>query len=456
MLERLGSAIKGTMEKIAGAIFVDKKLIENIVKDLQKAMLEADINVKLVFEISEKIKRAAANEKIKGVEKKEHIIKILNDELLNIIGKEKKELTLGGKGKQDRILFVGLYGCGKTTTISKLALYYSKRGKKVAAIGLDVHRPAAPEQLEQLGKKVNIPVFVDKTEKNPIKIWKKFEKELGKFDLVLIDSAGRDAFSKELIEEIEKVTKEIKPTHTLLVMPADIGQAAKKQAEEFKRACNISGVIISRMDSSAKGGGALTACNEVNAPIYFIGTGEKPQDLEQFNPQSFISRMLGMGDLETLVEKVKSATDEKTQKKLQAKMKEGKFDLNDLYVQLDSMKNMGPLSGITKLIPGLGNKIPEELLGVQEDKLKKWKHSINSMTPKERENPELLEKQTTRLGRIAKGSGTTTSEIRALLKQYKIMKEFSKGGMEDMDLSKGMNQKQMMKLAKKFGKHIRI
>jgi len=240
-------------------------------------------------------------------------------------------------------------------------------------------------------------------------------------------------------------------------MPADIGQAAKNQASEFQKALKIAGVIITRMDSTAKGGGALTACNEVNAGVFFIGTGEKPQDIEIFNPASFISRILGLGDLESLVEKVKTATeiDEKKQEKLKKKLEEGKFSLRDLQEQLKSMKSLGPLDKIAEMIPGLGKaKIPTELLGAQEDKLKKWQHAIDSMTEEEIENPEILEKETKRISRIAKGSGTSTTDIRQLLKQYKMLKEFSSGGMPE-DFSQ-LNQKQLQKLAKKFGRKIRL
>jgi len=342
-----------------------------------------------------------------------------------------------------------------TTTISKLAAYYKKRGRKIVLLGLDVHRPAASEQLEQLGKKIEVPVFVDKSEKNPLKIYDKYKKELEKYDLILVDSAGRDALEDSLIKEIKEINKKISPTHTILVIAADIGQTARTQAQKFKESCNVDGVIITRMDSSAKAGGALTACKEVNAPVYFIGTGEHVGDIEQFNPKSFVSRLLGMGDLESLIEKVKSATDESSQKNMQRKLEEGKFTLADFAQQLDSMQSMGSLSKITELIPGFSkvkDKISDEMLGSQEQKMKNWKHAISSMTKEEVENPELLEKQTSRLSRIAKGSGTTTGDIRQLIKQYKMIKDLAKGakGMENMDPSQ-MSQKDMMKLAKKFG-----
>jgi signal recognition particle subunit SRP54 len=319
MLETLGSALKKGFDKIAGAIFIDKKTIEIIVKDLQRALIQADVNIHLVKELGDRIKKEAENEKIKGVEKKEHLIKILNDEILNLIGKEKYELKIE-KGKNNKIMLLGLYGAGKTTTSSKLAAYYSKRGFKTAILGLDVHRPAASEQLEQLGEKIKIPIFIDKNEKNALKIYKRYKEELKEFDLVIIDTAGRHSLDKELVDEITTLGKEIKPDYTLLVIQADIGQAAKNQASEFQKACKIQGVIITRMDSTAKAGGALTACNETKAPVFFIGTGEKHSEFETFSPQAFISRLLGMGDLEGLLEKVKSAVDESSQKKAKERL----------------------------------------------------------------------------------------------------------------------------------------
>jgi len=453
MLGKLGSALKKGFDKIASAVFIDKKTIDLIVKDLQRALIQADVNIILVKELGNKIKKEAENKKIKGIERKEHLTKLLHDELINLLGKEKHELKIK-KSKKSKILLLGLYGAGKTTTTSKLATYYSKRGLKVAMIGLDVHRPAAADQLEQLGKQIKIQTFTNKDEKNALKIYKQYEKQLEEFDLVIIDTAGRHSLDQKLVDEIKELTDEIKPDYTLLTITADIGQTAKKQAEEFQKAVNINGVIITRMDSTAKAGGALTACNETKAPVYFIGTGEKTNELETFNPQSFISRLLGLGDLEGLLERVQSAVDEKSQKKIKQRLEQGKFDLRDLQGQLKQMAGMGSLSKLTEMIPGLGKaKIPEGLLGNQEDKLKKWQHAIDSMTEEEITNPEVLEKQTSRLSRISKGSGTTTSDIRQLLKQYKLLKEFALGGeLTDIDPNQGLNQKQMQKLAKKFGK----
>ncbi|NCO11809.1 signal recognition particle protein, partial [Candidatus Pacearchaeota archaeon] len=418
MLDKLSSAIKKATDKIANAVFLDKTLVDEIVKELQRALIEADVNVSLVLEITKKIKQAALDERIKGIEKREHLIKLLHDELLGILG-ESREIKLG---KKNTFMMLGLYGAGKTTTISKLALYYSKRGHKVAAIGLDVHRPAASDQLKQLGERSNFAVFIDKEEKDPIKIWKKYEKELSKYDLILVDTAGRDSLDDALISEIKAISKIANPTETFLVLQADIGQAAQKQARVFKEAVQITGVIITRMDSTAKAGGALTACHEAKVPVIFIGTGEKPHDLEHFEPESFLSRLLGMGDLKSLMEKIQSLDSEKL-KQSQKNIQEGKLTLRDVQAQLESAESIGGMEKIMSMMPGLGKareKITDAQLEQQQKKMKNYKNAINSMTEEEINNPELLEKQTTRIQRIAKGAGVSTTDIRALIKQYKM------------------------------------
>jgi len=453
MLDKLSNTLKKVTDKVANAIFLDKNLVDSIIKELQRSLIEADVNVQLVLQLTNKIKKVALDERIKGLEKKEHLIKLLHDELISILGK-KREIKID---KENIFMLVGLFGSGKTTSAIKLASYYSKRGNKVAAIGLDVHRPAAAEQLKQLGDKISIPVFIAPKEKSPEKIYRSFEKELKKYDLILVDTAGRDALDSNLIKEIKSLNKLIKPTEILLVMPADIGQAAKNQAQKFKEALDITGVIITRMDSTAKAGGALTACAEIKSPVVFIGTGEKSSDLETFDPESFLSRLLGMGDLKTLMEKIHSVVDKKQIEEQQKRLQEGKFTLKDLQTQLESMESLGSFDKLLSLIPGLGKakeKISEEQLETQQEKVKHWKHAINSMTKEEIENPELLEKQTSRIARIAKGSGTTTSDIRMLIKQYKMLKEMIKS---QSSLEGGMlDQKTMMKLARKFGKKIKF
>ncbi len=456
VLDKLGDAIKKATDKIASAIFVDKKLIDSVVKDLQRALLEADVSVKLVKEISDEL-RKQGEKKLKGVEKKEQIIKILHDKLIGILGKE-EEIEIKNKKKPVKVLLLGLYGAGKTTTIAKLTNYHQKRGHKTSMIGLDVHRPAAPEQLEQLAKQHNLKVYIDKNQKNPGKIYKKHEKELKKQEIIFIDTAGRHTLDKGLIKEIKNLGKLIKPDYTILVMPADIGQAAGDLAKQFQDALNINGVIITRMDSTAKGGGALTACSEVNAPVFYITTGEKINDLEKFNPESFLSRLLGMGDLQALMEKIQSV---QSPEKLKERLKQGKFTMDDFLEQLKGMQGLGPLSKVMDLIPGMGkmkDKMPENMLEEQQKNMKKWKAAIQSMTPEEKENPEIIEKQTSRLQRIAKGSGNTTRNVRELLSQYSLIKDFATSGkdFENMDISKlqkgglGISQKKLRKLAKKF------
>ncbi len=328
-----------------------------------------------------------------------------------------------------------------TTTIGKIARYYSKRGHKVCSIGLDVHRPAAPEQLKQVSDQANIKCFIDKKEKNALKIWREFEKELKDYDVILIDTAGRDALSEDLIKEIKELNKAINAEERILVVSADIGQAAQKQAEAFHESCNITGIIITKLDGTAKGGGALTGASVTNAKVKFIGVGEKIDDLEEFNPEGFVSRMLGMGDIEALLEKAKEVMSEEQAQDLGKKFIKGEFNFLDLYEQMQAMRKMGPLSKIVDLVPGMGKiNIPKEMLDVQDGKLEKWKFIMQSMTKEELEDPEILTR--TRIERIAKGSGATAREVRELLKQYKQAKKivkFMKPG-KDADMDKLMRK----------------
>jgi len=442
VLEKLGDSLKGTLQKIAKSIFVDEKLINELVKDIQRALLQSDVNVKLVFELTKQIKERALKEDVpSGLTKREHLINIVYEELVKFLGGDKSELNITDK-KPNKIMLIGLFGSGKTTSAGKLAKYYTKRGKKVALLGLDIHRPAAMDQLEQVGKTANVPVFLNKKEKDPVKIYKEFEKEYPKFDILIIDTAGRDALSEDLIQELKTVYDTAKPDENLLVISADIGQAAQRQAEKFHENAGITGVLVTKMDGTAKGGGALSACAVTQAPIKFIGIGEKVDDLEHFNPQGFVGRLLGMGDIDALLEKAKEAISEEDAKDMQAKLLKGEFTLVDLYSQMEAMKKMGSLGKIMEMIPGMGQlKMPKEALNVQQGKLKTWKYVMDSMNKKELEDPTTID--ASRIDRISKGAGVSASDVRDLLKQYKQSKKLVK-------MLKGGSADSPEKLMKKF------
>lgn len=429
--------MKDTLNKITKAMFVDEKLINELVKDIQRALLQSDVNVKMVFDLTKNIKERAMKEEGKGLSKKEHLITIVYEELVKFLGDKESKITISKK--PFRIMMVGLFGNGKTTAIGKLAKYFSKRGYKVAAIGLDVHRPAAPEQLEQLCKYVGVACYIKKGEKNALKIYKEYEKELAKYDVVLVDTAGRDALSDDLIKEINDLNKAIKPEETLLVIGADVGQTAEKQAKAFHESCNVTGIVITKLDGTAKGGGALAACSVTGAPVKFIGVGEKVDDLEEFDPKRFVGRMLGMGDLQTLLEKAKDVMSEEQAEDLSKKLLKGDFNLLDLYNQMEAMNKMGPLNKVMEMIPGFSQiKLPKEALQVQEGKLKKWRYAMDSMTREELEDPEIIE--ASRISRISKGAGISVSDIRDLIKQYKQSKKLVKMFKNEKDMNKMMKK----------------
>ncbi len=443
VLYKLGSALKNTLKKIAKAVFVDETLVNELVKDIQRALLYSDVDVKLVFELTRKIKERALKEKVpKRVAQKEHLINIVYEELVRFLGEEKYGIKIEKK-KPFKIMLVGLYGFGKTTSVGKIGVYYSKRGYKVAALGLDVHRPAAIDQIEQICEKAKIKCFIKRGEKDVLKIYNEFKDEFSKYDILIIDTAGRDALNKDLIKEIKVLNKEVKPHENLLVISADIGQAARKQVEGFHKACGITGVIVTKLDGTAKGGGALSACAATGAKVKFIGVGEKLNDLEEFNPKGFVGRLLGMGDLEALLEKAKEAISKEEAEDLGKKILKGEFNFLDLFEQMKAMRKMGPLAKLIDLIPGLGGfNIPKDMLNVQQEKLKRWEHILKSMTKEELENPELID--ASRIDRIAKGAGVKTSEVRELLKQYRQTKRVLK-------MMKGAGDvKDMKKLLKKF------
>jgi len=438
VLDNLGSKFKEILNKVAKSIFVDDKLINELIKEIQRALLSADVNVQLVSELTKLIKERALKEKTK-LDQRTQLVNIVYEELTKFLGDEKSELDIIKKNPF-KIMIVGIYGSGKTTTLSKLANYYKKRGYKVAALALDVHRPAAIDQLEQLCNKLKVDCFVDRKEKNPVKIYKELSDKYKKYDILFIDTAGRDSLDKELIKEIKELNEEIKPDEKILVISADIGQAAQELAKGFHENLGVTSVIVSKLDGTARAGGALTGTAATGAKVKFIGVGEKVDDLETFNPKGFVSRLLGMGDLEALLEKAKDVLDEEKVGDIKERLTSGEFNLNDLYEQMMAMKKMGPLNKIMEMIPGFsGMKMPKEALQVQEGKLTKWKIAMDSMTKKEREFPDIIDGD--RIKRISKGSGVPESEIRDLLKQYKMAKKM-------MKVMKGKDPEKMLKRGK--------
>jgi signal recognition particle subunit SRP54 len=431
-----GKNLTNIIKRIVTGVAIDKKAVEEILEDLKKTLLQADVDVKLTDDIIKNIRKKCLEEKIPaGLTLREHVLKVIYEELVKVLGE--KPSALAGKKK---IMFVGLFGSGKTTTIAKLAKYFQKQGLRPALISCDFHRPAALEQLAQLGKQINVPVFF---EKDPYTSAKLGMEKFKNHDVIIFDTAGRDALDKELADELKKLGEIIKPDEVLLTVPADIGKVAGPQADEFNKLIGITGVIITRMDGTAKGGGALASCSATGAKVKFIGTGEHLEDFEVYHPERFVSRLLGLGDLQTLLEKAKEA--EIKPEKVE-KIVEGKFTLQDFQEQIEAMQKMGPLQQITKMIPGFGMmKLPEELLELQEEKMKKYKYIIQSMTKQEKENPEII--SSSRIKRIARGSGRSESEVRELLSQYNKMKKL----MKTLGGKAGLERGAFKQLAKRFG-----
>ncbi len=420
MLDNLSNALKNSIKKILGASLLDEATVNEFIREIQRALIRADVNVKVVLQMTKELKEEILAEAKKNISR-EFIVKLLYDKLVEILGTGEEVKV---EGKPFKIVLVGLFGSGKTTTSAKLAKYYAKRGKKVALLALDTFRPAAYDQLKQLGEKIKVPVFGDPNAKDPIEVIEKFESEFPKYDVLIVDTSGRNALDEEMIDEVRRIKEKLNPEQIWLVLSADIGQGAKEQAEAFKE-IGTTGVIITKLDGSAKGGGALTACAISQVPVRFIGVGEKIDDLEKFDPKRFVSRLLGMGDLEALLEKAKEQFKEEEAEDIEKKLLSGKFNLIDFYKQIDAISNMGPLKKVMSMIPGLSfANLPEELLQDQEKNFKKFKVIMDSMTKFELEHPEKLNRS--RIERIAKGAGVSVSDVRNLIKQYEQMKKMTK------------------------------
>ncbi len=436
VMDSIGSSLKGAFRRIAGLSHIDKETVDAVVRDVQRALIQADVDVAMVSELSKSIRDKVLDSKLPpGMSVKELFIKVLYEEMVRFLGEDKGEIAL----KKQRILVVGLFASGKTTSIGKLAKWFRSRGLSVGLAACDTHRPAAQDQLVQLAAKSKVPVY--REGKKPEDIARNALK--AKEDVLIFDTAGRDALDNELARELKDMAKIVEPDEVLLVIPADIGQVAREQAEEFNRLVGITGIIVTRLDGTGKAGGALSAAAASGARVKFIGTGEKPEDFEVYDPKRFVSRITGYGDIQGLLDKAREAGMDEGKVK---EMLEGSFDMNTFLEQIKSMKSMGSLSKVMEMIPGgSGLKIPKGALDVQEDKMKQWEHIILSMTPVERKEPEEI--RASRIKRIARGAGASEASVRDLLKHYKqarkIMK-YTKGG-------KGFKRGPLAQMAKQLG-----
>ncbi len=410
----LGEGLRKAIARLKGATIIDSKTIKEFNKELQKALLSADVDVKLVFELTKRIEDAALHEEVPpGVSQKDFILNKVYEELVRLMG-SKYEPEI----KPKRILLLGIYGSGKTTTAAKLAKFYQDRGLSAGLICCDVSRPAAYEQLETLAKQAGVAFFGIKGEKDAAKIAKAGAEALKDRKILICDSSGRNALDKELTEELKRVANAFKPDEKLLVVNADIGQVASKQAKEFDDAVKINGVIITKLDGSGKGGGALSAVAAANARVTFIGTGEKLNALELYDPNKFVGRLLGIPDIEGIVSTVQEAIKEANIKPEEVNIEELNFET--FYTQLKAMSKMGPLKNMLNML-GIVDA-PKEVINQSEEKMKKYKAIISSMTTEERRNEKLMH-DSSRIRRVAKGSGTTEKDVRELLSDFAKMKK---------------------------------
>ena len=429
MFESLGDRLQNAVSKIKGYGKITEDNISEMMREIRLALLEADVNYQVVKEFTNNVKEKALGEEVKrSIKPGDMFVKILNDELTELLGGEEKPLNL--KGNPATLMLVGLQGSGKTTTIGKLANYLRKKhAKKPLLVACDVYRPAAIDQLKQLGKELNIEVY-EEGKNNPVEIAKNainYAKE-NKYDYVLIDTAGRLHVDEELMEELENIRKEVSPDEILLVIDAMMGQDAINVITGFNDKLPLTGVILTKLDGDTRGGVALSVRHLTNVPIKFIGVSEKLDGLDSFDPKRMAGRILGMGDIVSLVEKATEAIDEKEAEKAAKKMQSGKFDLEDFLNQMKQIKKLGPLETLIKLIPG-ASKMGLNNINIDPKQMAHIEAIILSMTPAERRNPDII--KASRKTRIAKGCGLSVQEVNKLLTQFdqmkKMMKQFTNG-----------------------------
>ena len=420
VLENLGGSLRDTLRKIANAQHLDKTLVDLISKDIQRALLQSDVKVEDVFKLSEELRNRALTEKpLPGMSSKEHVIMIIDELLIQLLGPESRELELKGQ----KILLLGLYGMGKTTTAAKLAYYFQRRGLKPALVACDIHRPAAIEQLKQLGSSLNIPVYYEH-ESSAKTIAMNGIKALSNYHVLIFDSAGRHSLDKDLIDELKDLSDAVDPDEKLLVLDSGLGQQAGVQSSALHEAIGISGIILTKMDGTAKGGGALSAVGATNSPILFIGTGEHIGDLEKFDPNGFISRLLGMGDIKTLLDKAQTSVDMGRSRNVAERLTSGKFTLEDMRIQLEEVSKIGSVDKIMGFLP---IKLAKDAnIKETQSKLDKFKVIIDSMTREEIEEPNIIKGH--RLTRIALGAGVEPKLVKELLHYYNNTKNLMKGG----------------------------
>jgi signal recognition particle subunit SRP54 len=413
VLEKLGSSLYDAIRKVIRAPVVDAELIKELIRDFQRALLQADVNVQLVMELSQVIEKRALDEELPpGISRREHVVKVVYDALTAFVGEKPVPLEIR-PGRQNVLMLIGIQGSGKTTHAAKLARYFQKRGLKPAVICADTFRPGAYNQLQQLAESINVDFYGEPDSKDPVKVARNGVKKFSDYEVVILDTSGRHKEEKSLIVEMQQIARSIKPQEIILVLDGTIGQQASAQAAAFNDATDVGSIIVAKLDGSARGGGALSGVAATGAPIKFIGTGEKIEDMEQFVPGRFIGRLLGMGDIESLVAKVKEAEVEVSEKDINALLS-GKFTLTDMYQQLEAMRKMGPLQKVLQMVPGFSYQLPDSDLDMAEERMDRFKYIIDSMTPEERDDPKVLNASRTR--RIARGSGTEEREVRELIR----------------------------------------
>ncbi|WP_135821615.1 signal recognition particle protein Srp54 [Halostella litorea] len=448
VLDDLGSSLRGTLDKLRGKSRISEEDVEEVVKEIQRSLLQADVDVSLVMDLSDGIKeRALEEEPPAGTTAREHVLRIVYEEMVDLVG-ESTELPL----EEQTILLAGLYGSGKTTTAAKMAWWFSKKGLRPAVIQTDTDRPGAYDQAKQMAERAEVDFYGDPDEDDPVAIAEAGLDATEDADVRIVDTAGRDGLNEELIDQIEEIEAAADPDRNLLVIDAAMGQSAKDQAQEFEESIGIDGVAITKLDGTAKGGGALAAVNETGSSIAFLGTGEEVKDVERFEPDGFISRLLGMGDLKQLTERVERAMAESREEDDDdwdpEDMLQGQFTLRDMKKQMDAMNRMGPLDQVMDMIPGLGggikDQLPDDAMDVTQERMRSFEVIMDSMTEDELENPRKIGQSRTE--RIARGSGQPEDRVRELLQQHKMMertiKQFQGMGQGDMDMQRMMKQMQ--------------